>query len=169
MPQSNDWEARRLATIASWEEDYDEVTPASPDSSHEDSNSTQSTVAKFNEDWSEDTQTTNEDTQTTNEDDRQFKILAILRAEDILRSSKVAVTTAQSNYEVAKQNLLRLQADAPPLVKKDRAAPKRLDKSKAQAVLDAFDRGHTPTQIAEHYNTTPAAIRDRIRRSGREL
>ena len=53
--------------------------------------------------------------------------------------------------------------------KKPRAPQQRLAPNLSEKVLSAFDKGHTPAEIAAHYGTTPAAIRDRIRRSGRSI
>lgn len=55
------------------------------------------------------------------------------------------------------------------LEKKVRAVSKRLDPMLTLKVLEAFDAGISPTRIAKKYNTTPAAIRNRIRASGREV
>jgi len=54
--------------------------------------------------------------------------------------------------------------EAPP--KKPRAQHRRLAPHLADQVLVDFSMGDTPTEIAARYNTTPGAVRNRLRRAG---
>ena len=53
--------------------------------------------------------------------------------------------------------------------KRKRAPSQRLDPMLTLKVFEAFDAGISPARIAKKFNTTPAAIRNRIRASGRDV
>jgi hypothetical protein len=53
--------------------------------------------------------------------------------------------------------------------KKVRAVPKRIDPTSIPKILEAFDAGISPVKIAKKLGTTPAAVRNRIRASGRSI
>jgi len=50
-----------------------------------------------------------------------------------------------------------------------RSTPLWIDPTKALLILDDFDNGLTPQELSVKYQTTSAAIRNRIRRSGRTI
>jgi len=114
------------------------------------------------------------DTLIQSEDElKRAAVHELFAAEDAVKHAEGLFEQARHNLNIAEQRLKTAEQSLPDLIHRERkpkhTAYKRLDPAKSASLLAAFDKGHTISAIAEHYDITQAAVRNRIRRSGREL